>query len=155
MSISNEVQFRCSNAAGRTSKRRVGWFGFLSESSTAGLAAPTPTVAFRRQSARVAPERCFTDGNPAQDGPYATGAPRRCTSRAERRALPPSKGAAPGLQRRQGRSDERQMRVTHDDRHTVELWWACLLVAARHVRLCAASAVTLAPVHVLPVTSVR
>ena len=71
-------------------------------------------MAFRRRSARVAPERCFTDGKPAQDGPYATGAPRRCTSRAERRALPPSTGAAPDLQGPHGRSDERQMHVRHD-----------------------------------------
>ncbi len=82
--------------------------------STAGFAAPTPPVAFTSRSARVAPERCFTDSQPAQDGPYATGAPRRCTSRAERRALPPSKGAAPDLQRWQRRFDERQMHARHD-----------------------------------------
>ena len=43
-----------------------------------------------------------------------SGAPRRCTSRAERRALPPSKGAAPDLQGPHGRSDERRMHVRHD-----------------------------------------
>jgi hypothetical protein len=72
----------------------------------------------------------FTDSKPAQDspyGPHATGAPRRCTSRAARRALPPLKGAAPDLQRRQGRFDERLMHVRNDtlraelDRRTCQL----------------------------------
>jgi hypothetical protein len=124
--MSNEVQVR-SSATARTSKRRVGRFGFMFQLSTAGWAAPTPRVAFRRRSARVSPERRFTESKPAQDGPYATGAPRRCTFREERRALPPSKGAAPDLQRWQGRFDERQMHVRHDtlrvelDRRTCQL----------------------------------
>jgi hypothetical protein len=87
----------------------------------------------------------FADSQPAQDSPALTqqcGAPRRCTSRAARRALPPSKGAAPDLQRRQGRFDERLMHVTHAtlrvelDRHTCQLpCGACQRACTAHSAL--------------------
>ena len=96
-----------------------------------------------------------------RDGPHATGAPRRCTSRAERRALPPSMGAAPDLQRRPRRSDERRMRASASRRspHRGALVGVSVnklrLTACAFVRLCATSAVPLAPACLVPVPSAR
>jgi hypothetical protein len=52
LGMSNKVQFRSSSPAARTSKRRVGWFGFMSQLPTAGWAAPTPPPASLRPNPR-------------------------------------------------------------------------------------------------------
>jgi hypothetical protein len=69
---SNEVQFRSSSATARTSKRRVGWFGFMSPLSTAGWAAPTHRMDSGAEVLALHLSDAFTDSQPAQDGPYAT-----------------------------------------------------------------------------------
>jgi hypothetical protein len=94
---------------------RVGWFGFLSQWSTAGLATPTPRVASGAEVLALHLRDASVMANPLKTAlTQQCGAPRRCTSRAARRALPPSKGAAPDLQRWQGRFDKRQMHARHD-----------------------------------------
>ena len=105
---------------------------------TVAIAAPTHRADSGAEVLSLHLSDALVKANPNGRSATQSGAPRRCTSRAGRRALPPSKGAAPDLQRWQRRFDERQMHVRHDTSHAELDGRVCYLACGACALVCTA-----------------